>query len=125
MGPCQNYLMTIVYGISNCDTVKSARAWLTAHAQPHNFHDFKKSGVPSNLLPLWIHAIGTHKLINRQGTTWRKLDIAAQNAAIDDAGAIALMIAQPRIIKRPVVDWGGGIVTVGFEPAIWSHRLSV
>ena len=116
--------MVIIYGIPNCDTVKTARAWLTAHAQPHSFHDFKKSGVPGNFLPLWIRAIGTHKLLNRQGTIWRKLGIAAQNAASDDAGAMALMVAQPSVIKRPVVDWGNGVVTVGFEPAAWALHLS-
>lgn len=116
--------MIIVYGIPNCDTIKSARAWLTDHALPHSFHNYKKSGVPTDLLPLWVEAIGSHALLNRQGSTWRKLDVAAQEAASADAGAMALMVAQPSVIKRPVVDWGNGIVTVGFASTAWALRLS-
>lgn len=115
--------MIIVYGISNCDTVKKARAWLTAHAQPHSFHDFKKSGVPADLLASWVQTVGAPKLLNRQGTTWRKLDAAAQQGISDDITAIALMLAQPSVIKRPVVDWGHGQISVGFDPAAWASRV--
>ena len=115
--------MIIVYGISNCDTVKKARTWLTAHAQPHTFHDFKKSGVPADLLAAWVHTVGAPKLLNRQGTTWRKLDTNAQQAASSDAGATVLMLAQPSVIKRPVVHWGHGQISVGFDPAAWAARV--
>lgn len=114
--------MITVYGISNCDSVKKARAWLAAHAVAHTFHDFKKQGVPANRLAAWQQAAGWEKLINRQGTTWRKLDPQLQAATVDAASARALMLAQPSVIKRPVVDWGSQI-TVGFDDKSWSERL--
>ena len=114
--------MITVYGIPNCDSVKKARAWLTEHGQPHAFHDFKKLGVPTDKLALWAQAAGWEKLLNRQGTTWRKLDAAAQTAVTDSASAQALMRAQPSVIKRPVVDWGTEL-TVGFDAAAWAHRF--
>ena len=111
-----------VYGIPNCDTVKKARAWLNAHGLEHVFHDFKKQGVPADRLLPWMQAVGWEKLTNRQGTTWRKLDPAVQAAAGDAAGARALMLEQPSVIKRPVVEWASGGVTVGFDAADWSAR---
>ena len=117
--------MIIVYGIPNCDTVKKTRAWLTARALPYCFHDFKKSGVPACLLPTWIRMFGAFRLVNRQGTTWRKLDTCTQNSAIDDTGAMALMMAQPSVIKRPVVDGGNGNITVGFDTSAWTDGLPV
>ncbi|HEX7890836.1 MAG TPA: arsenate reductase [Ramlibacter sp.] len=111
-----------LYGIPNCDTVKKARAWLAGESVAHAFHDFKKSGVPPAQLDAWLKAVGPERLLNRQGTTWRKLDAAAQARAGDTAGARALMLDQPSVIKRPVVDWGDGTVTVGFDPADWSLR---
>jgi len=92
-----------VYGIPNCDTVKKARTWLTDHAMDYQFHDFKKQGVPADLLPGWLAAIGWETLVNRKGTTWRKLDEATRLAVVDDASATALMLANPSVIKRPVV----------------------
>ncbi len=114
--------MITVYGISNCDSVKKARAWLAAHDVAYTFHDFKKQGVPADRLPAWQQAAGWEKLINRQGTTWRKLDPQLQAATVDAASARALMLAQPSVIKRPVVDWGSQI-TVGFDDKSWSERL--
>lgn len=114
--------MIILYGIANCDTVKKARAWLTEQGQPHEFHDFKKLGVPPDALARWAEAVGWDKLLNRKGTTWRKLDAATQAAVTDTATAQALMRAQPSVIKRPVVDWGPGI-TVGFDAADWAARI--
>jgi Spx/MgsR family transcriptional regulator len=114
--------MITVYGIPNCDTVKKARAWLTEHGQPHAFHDFKKLGVPPDKLAQWAQAAGWDKLLNRQGTTWRKLDTTAQAAVTDGASAQALMLARPSVIKRPVVEWGTE-VTVGFDAAAWANRL--
>ncbi|MDR0227405.1 MAG: ArsC family reductase [Burkholderiaceae bacterium] len=109
-----------LYGIPNCDTVKKARAWLTEQGLAHTFHDFKKQGVPAGQLPGWMAAVGWEKLLNRQGTTWRKLDAATQAAATDAAGAAALMQQQPSVIKRPVVEWPQGQVTVGFSPEAWA-----
>ena len=110
-----------LYGIPNCDTVKKARAWLAEHHVDYKFHDFKKQGVPPERLALWMERAGD-KLLNRQGTTWRKLDAATQAAAAEPAGARALMLAQPSVIKRPVVEWGPGDVSVGFDPAQWQMR---
>ena len=112
--------MTItLYGIPNCDTVKKARAWLAGEGVGYTFHDFKKQGVPPERLDHWLATAGWQKLLNRQGTTWRKLDPAAQAQAGDEAGARALMLAQPSVIKRPVIEWPAGAVTVGFDPDRW------
>lgn len=113
--------MITVYGISNCDTVKKARAWLTAQGLEHTFHDFKKHGIPTERLPVWCQAVGWEKLLNRQGTTWRKLGAEAQGSACDAAGAQALMLGNPSAIKRPVVEWQGssGPTTVGFDADGW------
>lgn len=112
-----------LYGITNCDTVKKARAWLAEQAVDVTFHDFKKQGVPEQRLDAWMTTVGWEKLLNRQGTTWRKLDAAAQATASDAQGARALMLAQPSIIKRPVVEWGAKEVTVGFAADDWQRRL--
>jgi Spx/MgsR family transcriptional regulator len=115
-------MATTLYGIPNCDTVKKARAWLAGEGVEHAFHDFRKAGVPEARLEQWMAAAGWEKLLNRQGTTWRKLDPATQAKAQDPAGARALMLAQPSVIKRPVVEWPDGAVTVGFDPAGWALR---
>ena len=94
--------MVTLYGIPNCDTVKKARAWLTARGVMHTFHDFKKAGVPADRLPAWIKATGLDKLLNRQGTTWRKLEPATQAGAAYEAGALALMLANTlRLAAEP------------------------
>ena len=106
---------TTVFGIPNCDTVKKARAWLSEQGVDYQFHDFKKQGVPADRLPHWMAAAGWEKLLNRQGTTWRRLDAATQATATDAAGAATLMQAQPSVIKRPVVEWPSGAISVGFD----------
>lgn len=111
-----------LYGIPNCATVKKARSWLDASCVSYQFHDFKKNGVPMEHLQAWIAAVGWEHLVNRQGTTWRKLAPAQQAAVTDAASASALMLAQPSVIKRPVVDWGDA-TTVGFDPLDWQQRL--
>jgi Spx/MgsR family transcriptional regulator len=102
-----------LHGIPNCDTVKQSRAWLALQGLDHVFHDFKKAGVPPERLDAWLAAAGWQALVNRQGTTWRKLDAAAQAAVVDAASARSLLLAQPSLIKRPVVDWPDGSVSVG------------
>ena len=114
--------MIKLYGIPNCDTVKKARAWLTEHGQAHTFHDFKKQGVSPELLAPWMQAAGWEALLNRKGTTWRKLEAGDQAAVVDAASACALMLANASVIKRPIVDWGGDI-TVGFDAAGWAGRI--
>ncbi|RYF01175.1 MAG: ArsC family reductase [Comamonadaceae bacterium] len=115
-----------LYGIPNCDTVKKARAWLTAQGVDYQFHDFKKQGIPTDRVPAWQKAVGWEKLVNRQGTTWRKLDASVQARVSDAISAAALMSEQPSIIKRPVVEWGrapASIITVGFDENAWNEAL--
>lgn len=104
-----------LYGIPNCDSVKKARTRLAAAAVAVDFHDFKKLGVPGAALDAWLAAVGAELLLNRRGTTWRGLDEAAQASAASVAGARALMLAQPSVIKRPVIEWGDGAISVGLE----------
>ncbi|WP_372524702.1 ArsC family reductase [Piscinibacter sp.] len=112
----------VLYGISNCDTVKRARAWLEDRGFEHQFHDFKKSGVPPAALDHWMARVGWESLLNRQGTTWRKLDDAAKAAVIDAPSARSAMLAHVSIIKRPVVEWPNGDVTVGFTTELFKQR---
>jgi arsenate reductase (glutaredoxin) len=111
--------MTIkLYGISNCDTVKKSRAWLASEGLAYEFHDYKKLGVPAERLSAWVAALGWEALVNKKGTTWRALKPAAQAAVQDAASAMALMQAQPSVIKRPVVERKGHI-SVGYTPEQW------
>jgi arsenate reductase (glutaredoxin) len=117
--------MTIeLYGIPNCDTVKRARQWLAARGAEVQFHDFKKLGVPPEQLDAWLAACGWQALLNRKGSTWRALDAATQAAASDEAGARALMLSHSSVIKRPVVRWPDGRISVGFGQAEWTARLA-
>ncbi|HSW08297.1 ArsC family reductase [Aquabacterium sp.] len=111
-----------LYGITNCDTVKRARAWLAEQDVSYQFHDFKKAGVPPARLPAWVAAAGWERVLNRQGSTWRKLDEAQRTAVVDAASAQALMLAQPSVIKRPVVEWADGSITVGFDADTFARR---
>lgn len=112
----------IVYGIPNCDTVKKARAWLAQRGVDYRFHDFKKQGVPAERLDRWISELGWEKLVNRSGTTWRKLDPAVQAGVKDAASAKKLMQENVSVIKRPVVEWGAK-ATVGFDEASFTDVL--
>lgn len=103
----------IVWGIPNCDTVKGMRAALAEAGWAVDFRDFKKLGVPQERWDLWVQAVGWERLINRQGTTWKKLDPAAQAAVVDGASALALAVVEPSVVKRPVVEWPDGRITVG------------
>jgi arsenate reductase (glutaredoxin) len=114
-----------VYGIPNCDTVKKARSWLTEHGIAYEFHDFKKQGVPAGLLPEWLAGAGWQTLVNRKGTTWRKFDEATRETVVDDASATALMLANPSVIKRPVVVWGDRGISVGFDAEVFAVRKAL
>ncbi|BAN22930.1 ArsC family reductase [Caballeronia insecticola] len=105
---------TVVYGIPNCDTVKKARVWLEEHGVPFEFHDFKKAGVSNALVQDWLKDVSIEQLINKRGTTWRGLSDVHKAEADTTAGAIALMIHKPSIIKRPVVVVNGRVKTLGF-----------
>jgi arsenate reductase (glutaredoxin) len=114
--------MTItVYGIPNCDTVKKARDWLDTRGIAYTFHDHKKSGVDAENLGTWCDAAGWETVLNRAGTTFRKLP-DADKSGLTRAKAIALMLAQPSLIKRPVVRYGAGVL-IGFKPEQWDTAL--
>ncbi len=119
--------MITLFGIPNCDTVKKARAWLTAQGIDYQFHDFKKQGVPTERLDAWMAAVGWEKLLNSKGTTWRKLDPATQATAVDAESAAKLLILNGSLIKRPVVEWtdspSAAEITVGFETESWGNRV--
>lgn len=106
--------MTTIYGIANCDTMKRARAWLAEAGIEAGFHDYKKQGVDAAMLATWADRVGWERLLNRAGTTFRKLPEEAK-AGLDREKAIALMIAHPSAIKRPVLVHGVA-VEVGFDP---------
>lgn len=107
-----------LYGITNCATVKKARAWLDERGVSYEFHDFKQHGVDRVLLARWSEALGWEVLVNRKGTTWRKLDDAARAAVVDADSAILQLLATPSLIKRPVLDINGRIVA-GFTPELY------
>ena len=113
-----------LYGIPNCDSVKKARQWLDAQRMAYVFHDFKKEGVPADRLPGWLQAVGRDTLINRKGPTWRKLDAAVQASVTTDAAAAAVALAHSSVIKRPLVVWADGRVTVGFSPEAFAARAT-
>lgn len=102
-----------LYGIPNCDSVKKARAWLAERALPYTFHDFKKQGADTALIQRWLQHTDWQTLLNTRGTTWRQLDEATRTAVCDAASATACMVQHPSLIKRPVIDWGDGRLTVG------------
>lgn len=110
-----------LYGIPNCDTVKKARTWLTDNAIDYAFHDYKKAGIDAAHLDRWASLVGWERLLNRAGTTFRKLD-EGDKTDIDAAKAVRLMIAHPSTIKRPVVEHPGGVL-VGFKPEEWARAL--
>lgn len=104
----------MVHGIKNCDTMKKARVWLEAHDVAHDFHDYKASGITRAKLEGWTKQVGWEVLLNRAGTTFRALP-EADRAGLNQAKAIELMLAQPSMIKRPVLEAGGELL-VGFKP---------
>jgi arsenate reductase len=114
-----------LYGIPNCDTVKKARAFLAAHNVAYEFHDFKKHGVSEPLLSNWLQQIGWQKLLKKTGPTWGKLPDAVKASIKDDASALALMLAHPNVIKRPVLEKNGKVLATGFVEADYAKILKV
>src|SRR5437764_12911629 len=111
-----------IYGIKNCDTMKKARLWLESHGIAYSFHDYKAEGIERERLVRWAKQLGWEALLNRGGTTFRKLE-DADKAGLRETTAIALMQAQPSMIKRPVLDLGGKLL-VGFRPEIYEKELA-
>ena len=114
-------MTTIVYGIPNCDTVKKARVWLDAQGVPYAFHDYKKAGVDADVLARAIDRLGWEKVLNRAGTTFRALP-DADKADLDADKAVQLMLANPSMIKRPILT-GPGVLLAGFRPDAYAAAL--
>jgi arsenate reductase len=110
-----------IYGIKNCDTMKKARSWLDSRGAAYSFHDYKAEGIDKAKLSGWAKAVGWETLLNRAGTTFRKLG-EADKEGLTEARAIALMLAQPSMIKRPVLELGDKIL-VGFKPEIYEKEV--
>jgi arsenate reductase len=114
--------MIVVYGIKNCDTMKKARAWLDGHGITYAFRDYKLAGIEIARLEGWVSQLGWEALLNRAGTTFRKLP-DAEKEGLNEKKAIALMLAQPSMIKRPVLE-KGGTVMAGFRPEQYEKLLT-
>jgi len=113
--------VTTIYGIKSCDTMKKARTWLDEHGVPYAFHDYKAAGIERERLEAWSRKVGWEVLLNRSGTTFRKLP-EADRADLNERKALALMLAQPSMIKRPVLEQGAKLL-VGFKPAEYQAVL--
>src|ERR1700727_1708962 len=111
-----------IYGIKNCDTMKKARAWLDKHGVDYAFHDYKTAGIERERLGAWSKKGGRGDLLNQAGTTCRKLR-DKDKSGLDAKKAIALMLEQPSMIKRPVLDLGGGKLLVGFKPDVYAGEI--
>jgi len=111
-----------IYGIKNCDTMKKARAWLDGHGVAYGFHDYKAEGIDKDRLKQWSGAVGWETLLNRAGTTFRKLP-DGDKEGLNERKALALMLAHPSMIKRPVLDLGGKLL-VGFKPEIYDKEVA-
>jgi arsenate reductase len=115
--------MITIYGIKNCDTMKKARAWLDKNGVAYDFHDYKTAGIDRERLEKWEKKVGWETLLNRAGTTFRKLPDKDKDG-LDAKKALTLMLAQPSMIKRPVLDLGGGKLLVGFKPEIYGEAVA-
>ena len=112
-----------IYGIKNCDTMKKARAWLDAKGLAYDFHDYKTAGIDKDRLKGWSDKLGWEALLNRAGTTFKKLP-DADKEGLTEKKALALMLAQPSMIKRPMLDLGGKLL-VGFKPEVYAKEVAV
>jgi arsenate reductase len=115
-------LTITIYGIKNCDTMKKARAWLDGHGVVYDFHDYKTEGISKEKLKRWSDELGWETLLNRAGTTFRKLPDADKDG-LNERRAIALMLAQPSMIKRPVLEAGSRLL-VGFKPEVYEKEVT-
>lgn len=113
----------IVYGIKNCNTVKSALDWLKENEVEFEFHDYKKSGVTTSKLTDWSKQVGWESLVNKRGTTWRQLEEAVQKKITNEKAAIALMLEKTSVIKRPLIEKNGKVVLLGFDEDEYKRKL--
>jgi len=113
----------IVYGIKNCNTVKSALDWLKKHKVEFEFHDYKSKGITDVKLKDWSKQVGWESLVNKRGTTWRQLDEAVQKKVTSESAAIALMKAKTSVIKRPLIEENGKVVALGFDEDVYEKTL--
>jgi len=113
----------IVYGIKNCNTVKSALAWLKKKNVEFDFHDYKTKGITEPKLKAWSKQVGWESLVNKRGTTWRRLDEAVQKKITTEKAAIALMMEKTSVIKRPLIEKDGKVLLLGFEE--WEYKEKV
>ncbi|WP_025120788.1 MULTISPECIES: ArsC family reductase [unclassified Serratia (in: enterobacteria)] len=113
-----------MFGIKNCDTIKKARRWLEEHGVAYQFHDYRADGLDEQLLRDFVARLGWQPLLNTRGTTWRKLDEAQRNACDNADAAIALMLEQPAIIKRPLLDDGKGHALLGFSSESYQQFIT-
>ena len=113
----------IVYGIKNCNTVKSALDWLKKKKVDFEFHDYKSKGITEAKLKAWSKQVGWESLVNKRGTTWRKLDEDIQKKITNEKAAIALMVEKTSVIKRPLVELNGKVLVLGFDEAEYNKTI--
>lgn len=113
----------ILYGIKNCNTVKSAVEWLKRNKIEFEFHDYKKSGITPSKLSDWSKQVGWENLVNKRGTTWRQLDEVSQKKVTNEKAAIALMMEKNSVIKRPLIEKNGKVVLLGFDEDEYKKKL--
>jgi len=119
------YTLITLFGIPKCDTVKKSRSWLSAQGFEYVFHDFKKQGVPEKSLDLWLRLAGWETVVNRKGTSWRKLSPLEQASITSHATAKPFLLANPSLVKRPIIEWADASkveITVGYQPDQWLAR---
>ncbi len=112
-----------VYGIKNCNTVKSAIDWLKKNKIEFDFHDYKSKGITEAKLKAWSKQVGWESVVNKRGTTWRQLDEAMQKKITTEKAAIALMIEKTSVIKRPLIEENGKVLALGFDEGVYKDRL--
>jgi len=119
------YTLITLFGIPNCDTVKKSRTWLSEQGFEYVFHDFKKQGLPEKSLDHWLELLGWETVVNRKGTSWRKLTPIEQASIDSNAAAKPFLLANPSLVKRPVIEWADASnvkITVGYQPEQWLER---
>lgn len=113
----------ILYGIKNCNTVKTAMDWLKKNNVAYEFHDYKTKGITASKLKEWIGQVGWESLVNKRGTTWRQLDEVTQKKVTNDKAAIELMMEKTSVIKRPLIEDNGKVIALGFDESEYKKKF--